>query len=660
MYSKEAYDQYHLALRRGQKYAAARTARDQDPYPAVLQEIFPELSAASRIELGIIDIPIDAIVGTVAEGRRSAFAGNFMPLLADTTEFATKWISLCDAHLGETGITDPIVCDEYMGQFYVLEGHKRVSVLSSYDALTIRAKVTRVLPLPSEDPKYKAYEEFLKFWRRSGVYALRYEKPGCWDRLEKALNMEPEHVWTDDDRQAFMALYWKVRDACQSRVANQLPTLTVSDVLLMCLEVYPYEQLRDLDREEMRRRVDALMPDMRFVAKDEPKEVSTEPEIPGKSLVGRILEGISKPVLNVAFIHVNSPASSVWTRGHEDGRLAMEAALGDQVRTKAYVVGEESADELMERAIVRDGAQLVIATAPTLLAPARQAAALHPNVKVLVCALSVPFVGIRTYYSRIHEAKFISGAIAGVLCGKDPVGYVARYPIQGVPAAVNAFAQGLRMTNPDARVLLEWSCLGGDPVERLWAAGARIISGHPVAASTPSSIGLGWSTSLISDDGSFLALASDVWEWGKTYEQMVRSVLAGAWNSAAAQDTAVSYWWGMSSGVIDVKLSEILPPGVRQLAGILKTGLTDGSIQPFEGPVLDQNGAERISAGETLSAEALMQMNWLSDHVVGAIPRIGDLMPAAQETARLLALPEDKPVPAEEPEKQAQKEEKAE
>ncbi len=648
MYSKEALDQYHLAQKRGQKYVSFRTARDMDPYPAVLQEVFPELSSAARSELGVLDIPIDAIVGTVAEGRKNAFAGNFMPLLADNTEFAVKWISLCEAHL-ETGITDPIVCFEYLGQYYVQEGHKRVSVLSSYDALTVRARVTRVLPIPSDDPKVRAYDEFLKFYRRSNVNVLRYEKPGSWDRLEKGLGMEPEHVWTDVDRKDFMALYWKVREACQSRVASQLPTLTVSDVLLMCLEVYPYDQLQALDREELRRRVDALMPDMRFVAKDEPKEVSTEPEIPEKSLVGRILDNLAKPSLNVAFIHVNSPAVSVWTRGHEDGRLAMEEALAGQVRTKAYVVGEESADALMEKAITRDGAQLLIATAPTLLAPARQAAALHPNVKVLVCALSVPCVGVRTYYSRIHEAKFISGAIAGVLCGKDPVGYVARYPILGVPAAVNAFALGLRMTNPDAKVLLEWSCLGGDPVKRLWAAGARIISGHPVAASTPSNIAPGWSTSLMSENGSFLALASDVWNWGKTYEQIVRSVLAGAWNSASAQDTAVSYWWGMSSGVIDVKLAEVLPPGVRQLADILKSGLTTGDIRPFAGPVTDQNGLERLKAGEDLSPEALMQMNWLCGSVLGSIPRIDDLMPSAQETARLLALPEDKPTPAPEP-----------
>ena len=555
----EAIEQYHAAVRSGQKYQSACTARGEDPWPTVLQQILPNLSSASRVDMGIVEIPMDAIAGTLADGRKSAFAGNMMPLLGDNTEFAEKWVNLCEAHLGETGITDPVEVYEYLGLFYVREGHKRVSVLRSYDALTIRAHVIRIMPEASDDPAVKAYLEFIPFYRRSHLYVLRFEKPGSLAKLEKALGMKEDHEWTEDDRLNLLSVYWKVREACLKHADRM--RLSVSETLLTCLDVYPYDQLVTLDKEEVVKRVEALLPDLRFAAADEPKEVSTEPAIPEKSLVSRIITGITRPVLNVAFVHVNDPKTSVWTRGHDEGRQYVDEAMGSQVRTRSYVVGAEDADTLMEKAITEDGANLLIATAPTLLASARQAAALHPNVKVLVCALSVPYVGVRTYYSRIHEAKFISGAITGALCGKDPVGYIARYPILGVPASVNAFTQGLRMTNPEAKVLLEWSCLGGNPVKRLWAAGARIISGHPIPVNVVSGVSLGWSTALMAEDGSFLPFASDLWDWGKTYEQIARSVLAGAWDKEAASGTAVSYWWGMSSGVIDVKLSDNLPDG---------------------------------------------------------------------------------------------------
>ena len=641
LYRNEAIEQYRAAVRRGQKYQSACQARGEDPWPQVLQEILPNVSSASRMDIGVTEIPMDAVVGTFADGRRSAFAGNFMPLLSDSTEFSAKWIALCEAHLGEQGITDPIEVYEYLGLFYVQEGHKRVSVLRSYDALTIRARVTRIMPEPSDDPAVKAYLEFVPFYRRSRLYVLRFEKPGSLRRLEAALGMDEDHVWTDEERLNFLSLSWKVREACAADDGSVRPGLSASEALLACLDVYPYEQLLTLDGAEIAKRVKALLPDLRFAAADEPKEVSTEPDIPERGLVGRIITGITRPVLNVAFVHVNDPKASVWTRGHDEGRQYLEEALGSQIRVRTYVVGENDADELMETAIAKDGASLLIATAPTLLVNARQAAALHPNVKVLVCALSVPYVGIRTYYSRIHETKFISGAIAGAMCGSDPVGYIARYPILGVPAAVNAFAQGVRMTNPKASVLLEWSCLGGNPVKRLWAAGAKIISGHPIPGSTAGGISFGWSTALMAEDGGFLPLASDIWNWGKTYEQIVRSVLAGAWDKEVPTGTALSYWWGMSSGVIDVKLSEDLPDGVRQLATILKDGLTRGDIQPFAGPIRDQSGAERLPSGGSFTPDELMQMNWLREGVIGSVPKLDELMPAARETTRLLSLPEE-------------------
>ncbi len=640
---QEAIAQFHTALKAGLKYVQEAQSKGLDPYMPSLENTMPDFSAATKVDLGVMEIPMDDIVGTLADGRKGAFAGNFMPILDENTEFGSKWISLCGAQLDE-GITDPISCFEYLGYFYVQEGHKRVSVLRSFDALSIRAKVTRVLPTRrgENDPTADSYAAFLDFYKQTGVYGLHFEHPDQWRQLGEYLGLDPNRSWSADDRQAFVSLLWRLREACSAQLLSRMKGQTRSDVLLACLELYPYAQFRDLPLSDLRSRVEGLVPDLRFASEGE-ETVSTEPVIPGKNLVGRILDGIAPPTLNIAFIHANDPKTSVWTQGHDEGRVAMEQALGTQVRVRTYIVGEEDAETLMERAVAKDGAQLLIATAPILLAPARQIAALHPGLKVLVCALSVPYVGVRTYYSRIHETKFIAGAIAGAMCAGNPIGYIARYPILGVPASVNAFALGVRMTNPDAKVLLDWSCLDGDPVQRLWSAGARIISGHPVATTTPSNIGPGWSTSLYSEDGSHLPLTSDMWDWGKTYEQIARSVLAGAWSAEANGETAVSYWWGMSSGVIDIRLAAIIPEGVRQLAGILKEGIRSGAMNPFQSEIRDQAGELRAPRDADFTPEQLMRMNWLCDNVVGRIPRYDELMPMSRETTRLLALPEDKP-----------------
>ena len=134
----DAINQYHAAQKAGLKYYNACLAAHKDPYPEVLEDQINETQASGHALIGTIEIPSDYIVGTLAAGRKMAFAGNFCPILPENSEFASKWISLCEAHLSEDGIHDPITCMEFMGKFYVMEGHKRASVLKSFGSPSIR------------------------------------------------------------------------------------------------------------------------------------------------------------------------------------------------------------------------------------------------------------------------------------------------------------------------------------------------------------------------------------------------------------------------------------------------------------------------------------------------------------------------------------------
>ncbi len=77
-----------------------------------------------------------------------------MPLLDLKTEFGAKWTNLCIAHM-EEGIRDPVRCFEYMGRFYVQEGNKRVSVLKYFQASSVIANVTRVVPRYNDTPEVR-------------------------------------------------------------------------------------------------------------------------------------------------------------------------------------------------------------------------------------------------------------------------------------------------------------------------------------------------------------------------------------------------------------------------------------------------------------------------------------------------------------------------
>ena len=128
----EAKEEYAAALRRGQKEYKEAVAAGKSPHPAVLDELLSDSTAQVVQEVGLLEIPTGRIVGTRSAGRITTFSPSFLPLAKPASEFAVKWVNLCMAHLGETGIRDPITCYEYLGNFYVEEGNKRVSVLRHF------------------------------------------------------------------------------------------------------------------------------------------------------------------------------------------------------------------------------------------------------------------------------------------------------------------------------------------------------------------------------------------------------------------------------------------------------------------------------------------------------------------------------------------------
>lgn len=113
-------EDYIKAQRMGKRDYQLRMMKGLPPTLEVLDDILPPKGSYSEVPLGLVQIPMDLIVGTKTGGRSSAFAGNFMPILKDNTEFAIKWALLSTAHVTE-GIREPVKAYEYMNKFYILE-----------------------------------------------------------------------------------------------------------------------------------------------------------------------------------------------------------------------------------------------------------------------------------------------------------------------------------------------------------------------------------------------------------------------------------------------------------------------------------------------------------------------------------------------------------
>ena len=648
MLNQMAAEEYAQALRKGQKEYRERISAGLSPYPAVLDEIRQDNPSDVVVDVGLIEIPAERIVGTKSAGRISAFSSSFLPLLDSQTEFSAKWMNLCKAHMGETGITDPIECYEYLGNFYVQEGNKRVSVLRHFEAARIPGNVKRILPSASDEPRIKAYFEFLEFYKKSRLYTVQFRRPGDYAKLLAALGKKPQEMWTEEERRTFNSSYHYFLEAFQARKdsADVLP----EEALLLWLELYEFGDLKKLTSAQLKKTLTELWKDVVSSTSANSVKVQTKArEETRQSFLDRVLTA-SRDKLNVAFVHQLKPSESAWVTGHEEGKEYLERVLGDYVTVRSYYDANTMilAEERIEEA-VSEGAQVVFTTAPLLSRATLKAAVKYPKIKFLNCSVEQPYSSLRTYYGRIYEAKFITGAIAGAMAQNDRIGYIASYPIFGVPASINAFALGAQLTNPRAQIDLRWSCLPGTPQADLLAEGVRVISNRE--APTKSRMYLefcAYGTYLMEDRGELIPLATPVWVWGRFYEFAIRSILSGGWKQEKGSFSAWNYWLGMDSGVIGLSLSDRLPAGVRQLGKVLQRAMADGSLDPFFRRIVSQDGTVRNDGSRTFTPEQLLRMDWLCDNVVGTIPAFEEIQPISRRMVRELGVYRDRIPPEKE------------
>lgn len=594
-------EEYHDALRLGQKEVKAAAARGEETRVALLPGE-PEELATGRETLGLVEVPSGLIAGTCSALRRDSFSPGFYPLLDADSEFAHKWATLCKAHL-EEGIREPIKAVEYLNRFYVVEGHKRVSVLKYFGAPTVPAMVTRLLPRPSDDPEVMAYYEFLDYYQSTGLYYPVFRRPGEYGELMEALGRRSRDPWSAEEIQRFRSMYYMFHDACMRESADPqyVPT-----AFLVYLKIFGYQASRGKTSAQISRELPMIR-----------QEVLNRLNNAGATLM--LEDMVKKPLftlptadrLCVAFIHAGSSESSLWVYEHECGRYQMEHTLGSRVYTLAYenALTRTAAEAAVEDALAR-GADLVFTTDPRLMQVSVKYAVLHPEVRFFNCSLNTSNPSVRTYYPRLYEAKFIKGAIAGTLARDGRVGYVAECPTRGSIAAINAFAQGVQLVNASARVILAWDCLKeGGGLDSLLDRGIIYIDNKDRLA-----VNEGPQSRELHN------LALIYCDWGRFYESLVRRVLEGSWKKERRGSSAVSYWWGIRQKTVDVLCSRQLPRGTRRLVSVLKDALRQERLDPFYGGLTDQKGRMVYEEDASLPAERLLTMDWLAGQVEGSIP----------------------------------------
>ena len=325
------------------------------------------------------------------------------------------------------------------------------------------------------------------------------------------------------------------------------------------------------------------------------------------------------------YIYVGPVADFGWSHQHDNGRKAVEEALGDKVKTTYVESVKEGPDaERVIRELASAGHGIIFTTSFGFMNPTLKVAKDFPNVKFEHATGYKRADNVATYNIRFYEGRYIQGVIAGKMSKSGVVGYIGSVPIPEVVMGMNAVAQGMRSVRPDGKIKIVWINGWYDPgkesdaTKALIDQGADIIaqhtdSGAPLQVAEERGVhGFGQASDMIGLAPK-AQLTSSIDNWGPYYVERVTAAIDGTWKSG-------DVWGGLKADMLKMAAYTNMPDDAKAAAQAAEDGIKSGQIVVFKGPIKDQDGNLKVQDGQMLGDGDIAGMNWLAEGVEGKLP----------------------------------------
>ena len=325
-----------------------------------------------------------------------------------------------------------------------------------------------------------------------------------------------------------------------------------------------------------------------------------------------------------AWIYVGPHNDGGWSQAHDNGRLAVQKALGSKVKTtyKELVPEGPQVSQVIE-SLIRDGNKMIFATSFGYQSAMVAAAKKHPDVYFEMATGTATSKNLAEYFGAGEDSIYLSGMAAGAATKNGTIGYIVPFPIPEVIRHANAFALGAQVLRPNAKVRLVWTHSWFDPkkerqaAESLVAAGSDVLGQNvdsPSAGQYAQSKKIPW-VGYNSDARKFAPtswLTAAVYDWSVYYVPRVKAAMNGTWKT------------GFYYGTIKDGFTDIAPFGPKVSAKTKaaikakRAAFIKGTFYEFTGPLYDQKGKLRVPAGKKLTVKELYAQNWLVKGVIGS------------------------------------------
>jgi basic membrane protein A and related proteins len=332
----------------------------------------------------------------------------------------------------------------------------------------------------------------------------------------------------------------------------------------------------------------------------------------------------AQPRLIVGILHIGSIADAGYNQAHAEGIQVMKRNLPEVEVIEVENVPEGADAERVMESMIKRGARLVIPASFGYLEPALRVAQRYPDVKFAHPGGYKRLPNLTTYWASTPEAFYLLGMAAGKVTKTNKVGYVVALPISFFLANVNAFELGARAVNPKVETRVVFTGTFLDPAKEATAANALLDQGADIlgvivdspitvvqTAEKRGAYSVGYhylGAQKFAPKGWISGIA---FTWGNLYTRFARQVLDGTFKSENILGSLNDDLLTMAP------FGPAVPAEAAGLINAKRQEFAASKAHPFQGPLKDNTGAERLKAGEVFPLTDLGKMNWLVEGVVG-------------------------------------------
>ena len=335
--------------------------------------------------------------------------------------------------------------------------------------------------------------------------------------------------------------------------------------------------------------------------------------------------------ITIGVIHPNEiDSDSLFDLAQYHGTLEMQRNLGlsdSQIIRKTNIfTGDPIAAEGAIRDCIAEGANIIIAMSWGYMDTCEKLAEEFPNV-VFAHATGIKYNNrnFTNYSIRLYQGRYLSGIVAGLRTQTNKIGFVAARGKDNseVTGAVNAFAMGVALVNPNAEVYVIVTHSWYDPMgetnaaNNLIAMGCDVITGHAntpsaqIAAQRAGVWAIGYNADM-STEAPDAVICSVVLNWDIPYSSFVQSIINGTFIPG-------TNFYGLSEGAINLTpLNELLSPqGAEEAVHASRYRILNEGFNIFDGVLETNEGTTVGTPNTTLTDDQILNsINWYYRNVI--------------------------------------------